>query len=65
MSSLHVAWAAIIAGVLVWTVRPWAVRYVPPLYPLLVLIATVVAGNHYVVDGLGALACWSRSSSLC
>jgi membrane-associated phospholipid phosphatase len=55
MPSLHVAWALIIAGVLLWTARPWAVRLPALLYPAVVLLATVVTGNHYLVDGLGAL----------
>ena len=56
MPSVHVAWALIV-GLTLWrTARPWVVRALGLLYPFLMLTTVIVTGNHYLSDGLGALA---------
>jgi membrane-associated phospholipid phosphatase len=56
MPSLHVAWALIVGLGLAWAARPWALRLLGPIYPPLMLATVIVTGNHYLLDGLGALA---------
>jgi hypothetical protein len=56
MPSLHIAWALIVTGTLIWAVRPLFLRLLSPLYLLAVAVAVVVTGNHYLLDGVGSLA---------
>jgi membrane-associated phospholipid phosphatase len=55
MPSLHVAWATIVGVTVAWLARSVVVRALALIYPLIMLIAVVVTGNHYIVDGLGAV----------
>ena len=55
MPSMHVAWAALIAIVVILCLRTrW--RWLAPLYAVAILIVVVVTGNHYWLDGLVGLA---------
>jgi len=54
MPSLHVGWALVVAGAVVYAVRtPW--RWLAWLYPALTGWVVVVTGNHYWADGLAEL----------
>jgi membrane-associated phospholipid phosphatase len=54
MPSVHVAWAVIAAGAVVYVLRsPW--RWAAVLYPVATLGVVVVTGNHYFLDGIVAL----------
>jgi hypothetical protein len=55
MPSLHIVWALIITGTLIWALRPLLLRLLSPLYLLAVAVAVVVTGNHYLLDGAGSL----------
>ena len=51
MPSLHVGWALVVAGAVVYALRsPW--RWLAWLYPALTGWVVVVTGNHYWADGL-------------
>jgi hypothetical protein len=53
MPSLHVGWALIIAGAIVWAARSrW--RWLAIAYPILTTFTVVVTGNHYWADGAAA-----------
>jgi PAP2 superfamily/Protein of unknown function (DUF4232) len=55
MPSLHVGWAIVVAGAVVWVGRSsW--RWLALLYPALTMYAVVVTGNHYWADGIVAAA---------
>jgi membrane-associated phospholipid phosphatase len=64
MPSLHVAWALIVGLVLAWAARPRVVRLLGAVYPLVMLTTVVVTGNHYLLDGIGALLVVTLSSVL-
>lgn len=54
MPSLHVGWALVVAGSIVWVLRSrW--RWLALLYPAFTTWAVVVTGNHYWADGLAEL----------
>jgi PAP2 superfamily len=54
MPSLHVGWALVVAGAVVYALRtPW--RWLAWLYPALTGWVVVVTGNHYWADGLAEL----------
>lgn len=54
--SMHIAWDLLMGIALTWSARSIPVRWLGALLPLGMLIAVIVTGNHYVVDGLlGAL----------
>jgi len=56
MPSLHVGMAPVVAWAL-WKLTPyWWSRALGLLYPVLVVVAIVVTGNHYVLDIVGGLA---------
>jgi hypothetical protein len=55
MPSLHVAWALIVGGAVVWTTRRWW-RWLALGYPLLTVFTVTVTGNHYWADGIAAAA---------
>jgi hypothetical protein len=56
MPSLHVGWALIVGLTLTWAARPLLLRALGLIYPLIMLTTVIVTGNHYLLDGLGALA---------
>ena len=55
MPSLHVGWAIIVAGAVIWVSRRWW-RWLTLGYPAMTMFVVVVTGNHYWADGLVALA---------
>jgi membrane-associated phospholipid phosphatase len=56
MPSVHVAWALIVGLTVAWAAKPVLMRLLGLLYPMIMLTTVVVTGNHYISDGLGALA---------
>jgi hypothetical protein len=52
MPSLHVGWSLIVAHAVYRAVRVTAVRVLAVLHPILMTIATIATGNHYVLDCL-------------
>jgi hypothetical protein len=55
MPSVHVAWAVMIAAIVVQVSRSrW--RWLVLAYPVLTVIAVVATGNHWWLDGIVALA---------
>jgi membrane-associated phospholipid phosphatase len=59
MPSLHIGWSTWAVFALWPLVRPWWGRLILVSYPVVMLFATVVTGNHYFLDavgGWGALA---------
>lgn len=56
MPSVHIAYAMTVALVLAWTLRPLLPRILVFLYPVIMMVTVAVTGNHYIMDGLGALA---------
>jgi len=51
MPSVHIAWAAAVALIIVVTARtPW--RWLAIAYPLVTLWVVVVTGNHFILDGV-------------
>lgn len=62
MPSVHVAWAIVVAGAIVYVLRSrW--RWAAALYPMATLFVVIVTGNHYWADGIVAavicLAAWT------
>jgi membrane-associated phospholipid phosphatase len=56
MPSLHVGMAPVVAWAL-WRLTPWWwSRLLGLAYPVLVSVAVVVTGNHYVLDIAGGIA---------
>jgi membrane-associated phospholipid phosphatase len=54
--SMHIAWDLLMGIALVWCSRRAVLRAFGALLPFGMLVAVVVTGNHYIVDGLaGAL----------
>jgi hypothetical protein len=54
MPSVHVAWAVIVAGAVVYVLRsPW--RWTALAYPVFTSTVVVITGNHYFADGAVAL----------
>lgn len=63
MPSLHVGWAVIVAGAIVWSLRSrW--RWLACLYPVLTWWIVIVTGNHYWLDGCVALTLAAVSTAL-
>lgn len=56
MPSLHIAWALIVGLALVWLARPLLVRLFGLAHPVIMGLAVVVTGNHYIADCLAAAA---------
>jgi membrane-associated phospholipid phosphatase len=54
MPSVHVAWATIVGLTLAYTAKPWIIRVIGLIYPLLMATTVIVTGNHYLSDALGA-----------
>jgi hypothetical protein len=56
MPSMHVGWSILVAyGIFMVARRRW-VRRVALLHPVIMSIAVVTTGNHYLVDGLAGAA---------
>jgi len=53
MPSLHIAWATWAVFALWPLVRPYWARALLASYPVLMIFATVVTGNHYFLDAVG------------
>jgi hypothetical protein len=56
MPSIHIAYALIVGITLVWLLRHPVLRVLALLYPVIMLVAVVSTANHYIMDGLGAIA---------
>lgn len=56
MPSVHMAWAIVAGSALVLLARPWWARAIGLVYPVCMLIAVVVTGNHYLLDVAGGIA---------
>jgi hypothetical protein len=55
MPSVHIAWAAAVALIIIICARtPW--RWLAVAYPLTTLWVVVVTGNHFLIDGVVAVA---------
>lgn len=55
MPSVHIAWAAAVALIIIVAARtPW--RWLALLYPITTLWVVVVTGNHFIIDGVAAVA---------
>jgi membrane-associated phospholipid phosphatase len=58
LPSLHVGWALLISFGLVLTLKPLWAKALACLISPAMLAATVITGNHYIIDGLfGATIC--------
>jgi hypothetical protein len=55
MPSLHVGWALIVGGAVVWASRS-RYRWLALAYPALTMLMVVLTGNHYWADGIVAAA---------
>ena len=55
MPSVHVAWAIIIGLTLVFLARHPLIKALGAIYPGVMLFTVIVTGNHYVMDGIGAI----------
>jgi membrane-associated phospholipid phosphatase len=55
MPSVHIAWALVAGATLLILARPLLLRGFGVLYPVLMLVAVVVTGNHYLLDAVGGL----------
>ncbi len=54
MPSLHVAWAVVVAGSLIYTLHSsW--RWLAAIYPACTWFIVIVTGNHYWADGIVAV----------
>ena len=54
MPSVHVAWAVVVAGAVVYTLRSrW--RWLAVAYPVFTSVVVVITGNHYFADAGAAL----------
>lgn len=56
MPSVHMAWAVVAGATLVILATPLWAKMVGAIYPILMLLAVVVTGNHYLVDVAGGIA---------
>jgi membrane-associated phospholipid phosphatase len=52
MPSVHMAWAVVAGAALVILARPLWAKAIGLIYPVCMLIAVVVTGNHYLLDML-------------
>ena len=55
MPSVHMAWAVVAGATLVILAGPLWAKAIGVLYPVCMLIAVVVTGNHYLLDVLGGM----------
>lgn len=56
LPSMHVGWMLLIALGLFQSIKQPQLRYAVLLLPPMMLIATVITGNHFFVDGVAGLA---------
>jgi len=54
--SMHIGWDLLMGIGLVWCSRRLLLRAFGIVLPLAMLVAVVVTGNHYIVDGLAGAA---------
>lgn len=54
MPSVHIAWALVAAGMVIWLARPFAIKVIAMFYPILMLVAVVVTANHFLLDAAAA-----------
>lgn len=63
MPSVHIAWAAAVALFIIVAARTrW--RWLALLYPLATLWVVIVTGNHFILDGLVAIALLGVSAGI-
>lgn len=63
MPSVHVAWAVVVAGAVVYVVGSrW--RWLAVLYPVATTAVVVVTGNHFLLDGIVAVAIVAAAAAL-
>jgi hypothetical protein len=55
MPSVHMAWALVVGGAILWLARPFLVKLFGIVYPTLMLVAIVVTGNHYIADAIASV----------
>jgi membrane-associated phospholipid phosphatase len=55
MPSVHMAWAVVAGAALVILARPLWAKAIGLIYPVCMLIAVVVTGNHYLLDVVGGM----------
>jgi PAP2 superfamily len=55
MPSVHMAWALLAGFAVVFLARPFFAKLFGIIYPLAMLVAVVVTGNHYLLDAAGAV----------
>jgi membrane-associated phospholipid phosphatase len=55
MPSVHMAWAVVAGATLIVLAKPLWVRAIGLIYPVCMLVAVVVTGNHYLVDVAGGI----------
>ena len=55
MPSMHVAWALIVGGAVVWVSKS-RYRWLALLYPVATVVVVVLTGNHYWADAIVAAA---------
>ena len=55
MPSVHMGWALIVGACLLLLTRHPVTKVLGIVYPLLMLVAVVVTGNHYLLDAAGAV----------
>lgn len=55
MPSVHMAWAIVAGGALLILARPWWSKAVGLVYPICMLVAVVVTGNHYLLDAVASI----------
>jgi membrane-associated phospholipid phosphatase len=55
LPSVHMAWAVVAGTALVILARPLWVKALGLIYPMCMLIAVVVTGNHYLLDVVGGI----------
>ncbi len=56
LPSVHMAWAVVAGASLVILARPLWAKSIGVIYPVCMLIAVVVTGNHYFLDVVGGIA---------
>jgi hypothetical protein len=56
MPSVHIAWALLASGAIIWLARSPVMKAAGALYPGIMLLAVVVTANHYLLDAAGAAA---------
>lgn len=54
MPSVHVAWALVAAGMVLWLARPLAIKLIAAVYPFLMLVSVIVTANHFLLDAVAA-----------